>query len=140
VNAGKETKGLEKEESCEKFERPTIESKEPLSVLNEPMDNDIDNTSLMFNDNSLDESVNPDQHSSAMNLFGRKMVNMRRLCLGLRTNRDWFVGLARGPNYTGELVGLQCVRPRTAMSVGSDLPQQDEIEGTYDEPDGRHQD
>jgi hypothetical protein len=107
-----------------------MEFEEPASEINEPADNDMDDTSLMFNDNSFDESISPDQQSSAFNIFGRKMVSMKRLGMGLRTNKDWFVGLSQCPDYTGESVGLQRVRSRTA---DSGLRKDNEDEGTFPE-------
>ncbi|KAH6865681.1 hypothetical protein BKA58DRAFT_365720 [Alternaria rosae] len=111
----------DEEDLYEEVEKPTMEFEEPASEINEPANDDMDNTSLMFNDNSFDDSVSPEQQTSAMNLFGRKMVSMKRLGMGLRTNRDWFVGLSRCPDYTGDSVGLERVRSRTAVAAESHL-------------------
>jgi hypothetical protein len=118
----------DEEELVEESEKLTMEFEEPALEMDEPADNDMDDTSLMFNDNSFDESISPDQQSSAFNIFGRKMVSMKRLGMGLRTNKDWFVGLSQCPDYTGESVGLQRVRSRTA-DFG--LRKDDEDEGTF---------
>lgn len=114
---------VDEEELYEEVEKPTMEFEEPASEIDEPADDDMDNTSLMFNDNSFDDSVSPEQQTSAMNLFGRKMVSMKRLGMGLRTNRDWFVGLSRCPDYTGDSVGLERVRSRTTVTTESHLTQ-----------------
>ncbi|KAI4685997.1 uncharacterized protein J4E88_003834 [Alternaria novae-zelandiae] len=113
----------DEEELFEEVEKPTMEFEEPASEIDEPADDDMDNTSLMFNDNSFDDSVSPEQQTSAMNLFGRKMVSMKRLGMGLRTNRDWFVGLSRCPDYTGDSVGLERARSRTTVTTESHLTQ-----------------
>ncbi|KAG9187294.1 hypothetical protein G6011_05165 [Alternaria panax] len=120
--AGQSEENISGEESLtRKCERPTIEFEGPPPDLNERTENGLDNTSLMFNDNSFDESVSPDQQTTALNIFGRKMVTMKRLGLGLRTNRDWFIGLARCPAYTGDLIGIARVRPRAETRVGPDV-------------------
>jgi hypothetical protein len=81
-------------------------------------DSEFDNTSLMFNDESFDESVGSDQQISVLNLIGRELVGMRRLGLGLRAIRQpWFVGLARCPQYTGDSVSMLRVRPRRKKVV-----------------------
>ncbi|KAI4954758.1 hypothetical protein J4E86_006068 [Alternaria arbusti] len=64
---------IDEEELYEEVKKPTMEFEEPASEIDEPADDDMDNTSLMFNDNSFDDSVSPEQQTSAMNLFGRKM-------------------------------------------------------------------
>ncbi|KAI4638432.1 hypothetical protein J4E93_009985 [Alternaria ventricosa] len=120
----------DEEELYVEAEKPTMEFEEPASEIIESADDDMDNTSLMFNDNSFDDSVSPEQQTSAMNLFGRKMVSMKRLGMGLRTNRDWFVGLSRCPDYTGDSVGLERVRSRTTVTTESHLTQ-DASEGAF---------
>ncbi|KAI4656676.1 uncharacterized protein J4E78_006567 [Alternaria triticimaculans] len=100
----------DEEELYEEVEKPTMEFEEPASEIDEPADDDMDNTSLMFNDNSFDDSVSPEQQTSAMNLFGRKMVSMKRLGMGLRTNRD----------CEGVLAFVE--RPHSAKAPASRLP------------------
>ncbi|RAR13763.1 hypothetical protein DDE83_002800 [Stemphylium lycopersici] len=80
--------------------------------------NDVDSTSLIFDDNSFDESVSPDQQTTELNMLGRTLVSMKRLDLGLRIHRSpWFVGLARFPSYVGDDVVMPRVRPRTRMTI-----------------------
>lgn len=124
---------VDEEELYEEVEKPTIEFEEPASEINGSADDDMDNTSLMFNGNSFDDSVSPEQQTSAMNLFGRKMVSMKRLGIGLRTNRDWFVGLSRCSDYTGDSVGLERVRSRTAVAAESHLTEDDSEGGKFTE-------
>lgn len=55
----------------------------------ETEDNTIDNTSLMFDDNSFDESVSPGEQTTELNMLGRTLFCMKRLDLGPR--RTWSV-------------------------------------------------
>ncbi|EUC48538.1 hypothetical protein COCMIDRAFT_87185 [Bipolaris oryzae ATCC 44560] len=89
-----------------------------LVERNEAEDAGIDDSSLLFNDKSFDESVGADQQTTTLNLIGRELVSMKRLGLGLRIHRSpWFVGLAHCPQYTGEGVSMPRVRPRKESVV-----------------------
>lgn len=56
-------------------------------------------------------------------------MSTKRLDLGLRTNRDWFVRLARCREYIDDLISIARVRPRAEKRVGSDVVWGDGIIG-----------
>lgn len=85
---------------------------------NEAEDSGTDDSSLLFNDKSFDESVDADQQTSTLNLIGRELISMKRLGLGLRIHRSpWFVGFAHCPQYKGEGVSMPRVHPRKEFTV-----------------------
>ncbi|XP_014557966.1 hypothetical protein COCVIDRAFT_36589 [Bipolaris victoriae FI3] len=92
---------------------------------NEAEDSGTDDSSLLFNDKSFDESVDADQQTSTLNLIGRELISMKRLGLGLRIHRSpWFVGLAHCSQYKGEGVSMPRVHPRKEFTV------EEQVQGT----------
>ena len=83
------------------------------SLLSDGGAGDINDTSLMLADNTFDESLDPEQQTSDLILFGRKLAGMKRLGMGLTIDScPWFNGLAISPTYTGDSINKPRVRPR----------------------------
>ncbi|KAF1850106.1 uncharacterized protein K460DRAFT_411873 [Cucurbitaria berberidis CBS 394.84] len=92
-----------------------------------------ENTSLLFNDNSFDDSIDPEQQTVRFNLFERRLVAYKRLGKERRiAQHPWFVGLARCPGYIGDTINKPRVRPPRKL-----LPralQQNQLHSHYNAP------
>lgn len=74
---------------------------------------DMDNTAMLLCDASFDESVDPFLQTSAFIMMDRRLVGIRRIDLARRVAiRPDFIGLAKCPEYFGDLIGIPRTRPR----------------------------
>jgi hypothetical protein len=71
-----------------------------------------EDTSMMFNDHSFDETVDPNQQSSTLQMMARTLASGRRFQNGRRiATCPWLEGLARCPTYEGDSIAKPRVRP-----------------------------
>jgi hypothetical protein len=66
-------------------------------------------TSLMLNDKSFDEDLDPDAQTSGFNIFERRIVSSKRVGLGLR--------IAQVPRYVRDDFGVRRRRPLPPRNV-----------------------
>ncbi|CAO2647519.1 Nn.00g084410.m01.CDS01 [Neocucurbitaria sp. VM-36] len=71
-----------------------------------------ENTSLLFNDYSFDDSIDPNRQTPGLNLLERTLIVCKRVGDERKIARcPWFIGLARCPAYIGDTIQQARVRP-----------------------------
>jgi hypothetical protein len=100
----------------------------PIFDLNEPWDlehsglSEDEKTSLMFNDKSFDEDLDPDAQTPDSNVFERRIVSGKRIGMGLR--------IAQVPRYVGGDFGIRRRRPLPPPRMRD--VQENQIHGMYE--------
>jgi hypothetical protein len=87
---------------------PIYDPKEPGELEHSGLSQDK-KTSLMFNDKSFDEDLDPDAQTPGFNVFERRIVRGKRVGMGLPD--------ARVPRYMGSEFGIRRRRPLQSPKV-----------------------